>query len=399
MNENIEIIVVGGGPSGLIAARKAARKKTRVMVLEEDKSIGLPCHCAGLLSSKGLADIGVSPHEPFVQNKIKGARFFSPSRLSFTVERDETVAYVVDRSLFDQFLAQQAVKSGAQIKLSSKVQSIKLDKQRDAWTINIEKQGLLGAKMIVDAEGVSSRIVKSTGLKPLKLASILPALQFDLNNVNVDPDYVEIHTGSKIAPNFFAWVIPLGENSARAGLACKELNPRFQLEKFIKERFGEKNNMSQIGVRSGMIITSGPIEKTYSDNLLVVGDAAGQVKPTTGGGVILGGICASIAGDVAAEAVDKNNFKEIFLRKYEVLWKERLNKEFQMTSLARKVLNLLSDKAIDKLFKIIIEENLQDELSVDGNMDFQRNALLKLLKRKEVLKILPTVWRALTPFK
>jgi digeranylgeranylglycerophospholipid reductase len=148
-----------------------------------------------------------------------------------------------------------------------------------------------------------------------------------------------------------------------------------------------------------MIITCGPIEKTYSDNLLVVGDAAGHVKPTTGGGVILGGICASISGHVAAEAVDKNNFKETFLKKYEVLWKKRLGKEFQMTRLARKILNRLSDKAIDKLFKIIIEENLQHELSIGGDMDFQRNVILKLLKRKETLKILPMVWRALFSFR
>lgn len=394
--EKAEILVVGAGPAGLIAAREAARRGMEVTVLEEDAEIGLPCHCAGLLSLKGLETIGAPPPDSFIQNKVRGARFFSPSGLSFTVERSETVAYIVDRNLFDKKLAHQATKAGAQIKLNEKVHSIK---RVDTGIISARERESLEAKILIDAEGTSSRILRNIGLKTLNFNYTLPGLQFDLNGTNLDPDYVEIYVGRRIAPNFFAWVIPLGEKMARVGLACKGAKPKERLDRFIKDRFGSDNNeLERVATRSGLIVTCGPIEKTFDDNLLVVGDAAGQVKPTTGGGVILSGMCASIAGEVAAEAVIKDNFTSAFLRRYESSWKKRFGKEFRMTRLARRIMDHLSDKTIDKLFKIIIEENLQEEMSAEGDMDFQRGIFMKLIKRKEILGILRPFWRALSPF-
>jgi flavin-dependent dehydrogenase len=213
--------------------------------------------------------------------------------------------------------------------------------------------------------------------------------------VNVDPDYVEIHTGKRVAPNFFAWVIPLGGERARVGLACKGRNLKKQLNNFIAERFGGGSRAELVATRSGSIVTCGPIEKTYDDSLLVVGDAAGQVKPTTGGGVILGGICASIAGEVAARAVREDGLTSAFLRRYEVLWRRRLGREFTVAGLARRVISRLSDRQIDKLFRIVIKERLQGELSIEGDIDFQGRMILKLLKRRDILTVLPFLWRAL----
>jgi len=394
--EETEILVVGAGPAGLIAAREAAQRGADVTVMEEDVEIGLPCHCAGLLSLRGLTKIGAPPYGPFVQNKVRGARFFSPSGLSFTVERDKPVACVVDRDLFDKFLARKATEAGASIRLNSKVHGLK--RVKTGLIIHGEQESV-GAKILIDAEGISSRILKAAGLKPLNPNCILQGLQFDLNGVDIDPDYVEVHTGRKVAPNFFAWVIPLGKNSVRIGLACKGANPKERLENFVKERFRNEKNLERVVTRSGLIVTCGPIEKTFDDNLLVVGDAAGQVKPTTGGGVILGGICASIAGEVAAEAVENENFAGAFLRKYESLWREKLGKEFRLTLLARKVMNRLSDRMIDRLFKVVIEEDLQGLLSAEGDMDFQSGVLSNLFRRREILKVLPSFLRGFSIFK
>jgi len=393
--EETDILVVGGGPAGLIAAREASRRGAVVTVLEEDAEIGLPCHCAGLVSIKGLESIGVPSEGPFVQNTVRGARFFSPSGLSFTVERDKAVASVVDRRLFDKFLAQQAEEAGARMELGFKVQGV----ERLKTGISVRgEEASSRAKIVIDAEGVSSKILKAVGLKPLDRTCLLTGLQLDLQGVDVDPEYVEVHTGQGIAPRFFAWVIPLGEHWARVGLACKGANPRELLERFIKDRLGDQRLLEQAATRSGQIVTCGPIEKTFDGSFLVVGDAAGQVKPTTGGGVVLGGACASFAGEVAAEAVNSGELSGTFLQRYESLWKERFGKEFRTMLLARRIMNRLSDRTIDRLFKAVIDGNLQGLLSAEGDMDFQRRVLLKLLKNKDFLKILPSFLRALPPF-
>jgi len=392
-NIDTDVVVVGAGPAGLIAAREAAKRGVKVTVLEEHKEIGVPCHCAGLLSIKGLKNIAIPLNANFVQNRLKGARFYSPSGLSFTVERKEHVACVVDRTKFDKFLAREATYAGAEIKLQSRVQQV--NRHGEGVTVSGPWESI-NAKVVIDAEGVNSRLVKRMGLTPLKPECLLPALQFELADVDVDPAYAEIHVGRKVAPNFFAWVIPLNGNSARVGLACKGTNPHKKLESFVRSRF---DKYSRLSVSSGRIVACGPIPTTFNDNFIVVGDAAGQAKPTTGGGVILGGICASIAGSIAAEAVKSGIYTSNFLRKYEVLWKRRLGREFNIMCLARNIVNRLSDKTLDKIFKIVIDKNLQTELSMKGDMDFQSNLLSALRKKKDLLRILLTAVPDLLPFR
>ena len=382
--EKTQVLIIGAGPSGLLAAREAARREVDVLVMEEHAEIGLPCHCAGLLSLNGLGKLDVPVDGPYVQNKVRGAVFFSPSGLSFKVERQRPVACAVDRVIFDRFLADQAVKLGAEIRLRHVIRDIRLEK--DEALIELGNGGFK-ADVVIDAEGVSSRIVKAAGLEALDPSRLPSGMQFDLAGVNVDPDYVEIHVGRKIAPGFFAWVIPLGEDSVRVGLGCREANPRDLLNRFIERRFeGEKYEI--LTARSGRIVTSGPIKKTFSDHLLIVGDAAGQVKPTTGGGVILGGICGSIAGKVAAEAVKRGEPEEGFLRLYEESWRKELGKEFRYMLWARRIFDALSDRAIDKLFELIIKEDLHRIVSAEGDMDFQSNILSKLLRRRKIFKLL-----------
>lgn len=317
--EETDILVIGAGPAGLIAAREAATRRANVVVLEEHEEIGKPCHCAGLLSLKGLERLGVPADGGYVQNKVRGARFFSPSGLTFTVEKDEPVACVVDRSIFDRFMAQKTAEAGARISLNEQANSIERGEKE---TVIQSENKKFHAKMVIDSEGASSRIIKDAGLKPINRDSLVSGIQCDLENVGVDPEYVEVHFGNKTAPKFFAWVIPLSENKARVGLGCKGENPKEHLDEFVRRRFGIEKNLGRGDIRSGLIITGGPIDRTFSDRFLVVGDAAGQVKPTTGGGVILGGICASIAGRIAAEAVACGNFSSSFLSQYEDLWKD-----------------------------------------------------------------------------
>jgi len=379
-----QVLIIGAGPSGLIAAREASQNGADVLVLEEHVEIGRPCHCAGLLSLSGMEKLGVPANEAFVQNKVRGAFFFSPSGLSFKIERRRPVACAVDRVLFDKFLAHHAVKSGAEIKLGLAARNVHI--KRDGILVKTE-ENTFKADVIVDAEGASSRIVKAAGLEPLDPSRLLPGLQLDLIGVNVDPDYVEIHVGRRIAPSFFAWVIPLSEESVRVGLGCKGANPKDLLDSFIERRFKDEK-YEVLTARSGMIIVSGPIKRTFTNRLLVVGDAAGQVKPTTGGGVILSGICAAIAGGTVAKAVKHGRFDGEFLSQYEESWRKELDKEFRYMLWARRIFNALSDRMIDKIFELIIKEDLQQFLSEEGDMDFQSNVLSEILRRRKIKLLL-----------
>jgi len=387
--EETDVVVIGAGPAGLIAAREAASRQAGVVVLEEHEEIGKPCHCAGLLSLKGLERLDMPTDGAYIKNKVRGARFYSPSGLTFTVEKDEPVACVIDRSVFDKYLAQKAAEAGARIILSEQVKA--LEHGKEGVVVQSENRGI-HVKVAIDAEGASSRILKAAGLKPIDRETTVTGVQCDLRNVSMNQDYVELHFGSKTSPGFFAWVIPLSSDVARVGLGCKGGNPKEHLDEFAKKRFGVEN--LDVGIRSGLIVTGGPIDRAFGDRFLVVGDAAGQVKPTTGGGVIIGGICASIAGQTAAEAVERSDCSSSFLSQYEYSWRGELSKDFRSMLLARKVADHLSDKTVDKLFRAVVEEDLQGLFSVEGDMDFQSSVILKLLRKREILGILPSFLRA-----
>ena len=379
-----QVIVVGAGPSGLLSAREASKRGAEVLVLEEHPEVGIPCHCAGLLSLNGLERLKIPTDYSYVQNMVRGAIFYSPSGLSLKVERDRPVACVVDRSLFDKFLASQAERAGAEIRLNSKVYDISMD---DLGVHVSSKPDRFMAEILIDAEGISSRLVRAAGLEPLNSACLLPALQFDLGGVSVNPEYVEVHLGRQVAPGFFAWLIPLSRDSVRVGLGCKGANPRLLLNRFIQRRFKDEE-YEVLAVRSGTIVTSGPIKRTFADRLLIVGDAAGQVKPTTGGGVILGGICGMTAGNVAAEAVRLGRFNSDFLASYERNWRGMLGREFRYMLWARRMLNALSDRMIDKLFEFIKKEDLCRVISDLGDMDFQSGVISELIRHGRIFKML-----------
>ena len=368
------VVVVGGGPSGLLAAWSASKRGVDVLVLEEHSRVGVPVHCAGLLSASGLRRIGVQPSPRFVQNRVRGAHFYSPSGLTFTVEKPETVAYVVDRAEFDSSLADKAVNSGVHIQFKAMARRIR----RSGGRLTVSwAGGSLEAPLVVDAEGVRSRLVMQMGLKTIDWRRVLPAAQVELSGVDVDGEYVEVHLGRRVAPKFFAWVIPLDGSTARVGLACGGVSPVRMLKRFVRRRFG-RGIPAKCG--AGCVLTCGPIPRTYADNFLVVGDAAGQVKPTTGGGVITGGICALTAGEVAADAA-MNGIYSSRLRRYEEAWRDKLGGEFRWMMRARRLLDGISDRLVDEVFKRVISLGLDEELSTIGDMDLQAASITQLTRR------------------
>jgi digeranylgeranylglycerophospholipid reductase len=391
VNKKTDIVVVGGGPCGSLSAFTAARLGAEVSVFEEHKEIGVPKHCTGHLSIAGLKRLGLRLPHGIVENEFKGAIFHAPSGKKFVIRRSSPVTCVVNRELFDKYISNLAVKSGVQYFLESKVKSFLFDSSFVAGVAfrkgRVEKS--LASSVVIDAEGCSSTLLKRTGLQTLNSAMVVNAVQAEVDHVDeVDLDMVEIYLGRKYAPGFFAWIIPKRDTSAKIGLAAKTGNPLEYLHQFLKKhpvasKKLRRSNVTNLSVHP--IPLGGPVPKTYSNGLLAVGDVASQVKPTTGGGVIVGLSCSKIAGEVAYEAVKKNDFSEATLSQYQSRWKELIGFDLAVMRQTRKLLNRLNDRKIDKIVDLCGKLGVDSVLEEVGDLDFQGRALIRVIKHPTAL--------------
>lgn len=385
--DKTDVVVVGAGPAGLLAAREVASRGLGVKVLEEHNVVGVPNHCAGLLSVEGLARLGVEPSPDFVQNEITGGWIYSPGGEVLEVPGTRTRAYVVDRTLFDRYLAASAEEEGADVETGRRVEELI---RGDAGVEGVRGQAWsIKAQVVIDAEGAGASLARGIGFAPPG-SGVLRGINMEVSNVDVGSHMVEVWFGSDFAPGLFAWVIPLGERTARCGLACRGGAALSGLRRFLANRFREPECSSP---RSGVVLTGGPIGKTYGDGVLLVGDVAGQTKATTGGGVILGGLCAIEAGITAADAVDACDCSAGFLQRYQRAWREALGGDFSSMLSVRRLLNKMSDRSLDRIFEAVRRGGLEDTIRglVDvGDMDTQSGVIRASLVNPRLLRLLLT---------
>jgi geranylgeranyl reductase family protein len=331
----MEAIVIGGGPSGCIVSETIAKKGYEVLVVEEHKEIGKPVQCTGLVSEK----IGRIPNEIIV-NKIKRAKFFFFDK-SFEIKTKEKV-FVIDREKYDKFRAKKAEEAGANFNLGTRFLDFKKGKV-------LTSKGNYQTKILIGADGPNSTVAKVSGLKLPN--SLFYAIQVNAFS-NFEKDCVELWFGPKISKDFFAWVVPENEKIARVGLISKE-NPKFLLESFLKKRFGKVKTEKILAD----VIRIGLIEKSVAENVLLVGDAACQLKPFSAGGLVYGKICSEIAGNACIKALEENNFSEkFFFENYEKEWKKKLAWPIRKGFLLKKFFSQLSQKRI--LFELFFNLKL-----------------------------------------
>ena len=221
-----DVIVVGGGPVGSYTALNLAKLGAKVTVFEEHPSIGLPSHCAGHISIRSLKANGLYPlPKGIVENTFDTANFYSPSGFKFPLHLSCPVTAVLNRSLLDQYLAKQAQAAGANFHLNSRVQSLIIE-DNFVKGVKLDDNQNVNSKITVDAEGISSRLLKQAGLKPLNPKKLVYAVQADVSNVkNVESNAVEVYFGRSYAPGFYGWLIPKLDGSAKVGLATNKGNP------------------------------------------------------------------------------------------------------------------------------------------------------------------------------
>jgi digeranylgeranylglycerophospholipid reductase len=395
MENHSEAIVVGGGPSGSFTALNLAKLGVKVKVFEEHAQIGFPTHCPGHVAINGLKNLGLYPlPAKIVENTFYGVIFHPPNGSDFSVRFSSPITCVVNRSLFDNYIAEMAKNKGVFYHLNSRVDSLIFENGL-VKGVSVNRNGKIEkffTKVVVDAEGISSKILRQANLSPLNWRMLVNGVHAEIENVkNVEQDTVEVFLGNDYAPGFYAWLIPQGKGKAKVGLAAKDGNPKELLQRLMLKHPIASKKLRQakiLHIAFHPISLGGPIPKTYSNGFLAVGDVASQVKPTTGGGLIFGLSCASVAAKVIHEALCRNDFSSEFLMAYHKQCEEILGFDLKFMLNIRKMLNVMSDEKIHEVLTLCKKLNLNKTLRNVKDIDFQGKSLMHLLRSPRFLPIL-----------
>lgn len=363
----LELAVIGGGPAGLIAAREAARKGVEVAVFEEHHEIGEPERCAGLLSLSGLKKIKISPYGKHLQNLVRGAVIKGITGKIYSIKLRRPVAAVVSRRIFDKELAGQAEKAGAEIICGTRVK--KVQRSGDSFTLTAVK-GCFSSRWVIDAEGAGASILQGfLGLRT-EPSRWVPIVQLIVEGHDLDRNLVYMYF-KRYLPHFFSYLVPIDDDLGKLGVASRAPNLKKLLERFLREEFPDVRILSR---SHHLVYTGFPIDSVllYPTRFIPVGDAAGHVKATTGGGVIMGGyISANLASAVAEEI--RGGCSERFLRE-----SSKVIAELRKIALLRKLFASMDSPALDLFFSLLFSSPGRAFLSRFADMDFQVSSLLKL---------------------
>ncbi len=367
-----DLIVVGGGPVGSRVAAQAS-KRMRVLVLEEHEEVGIPVQCAGLVSPRVVEKAGA---ESTVLNRIRGGIVHFPGGSEIELRGGETKAVVMDRKAFDVVCHERALRAGAEF--SMRTRFVSYCEAGEGLTVDSKKGGTAASSrcsLLVGADGYKSNVAKVAGIGPPK--DVVRGIQADIDHQLPDQDCVHVYLGRKVAPGFFGWVIPCGEFT-RVGLCVSkgEGAPSRYL-RYLMESAG-LGSFDRIRVVSG-VIPIGPPARTYRRRVLVVGDAAGQAKPLSGGGLFTGMVSADCAAQTAADAFERGDFTSAFLSSYQVGWRAAIGKELDRGYRIRKVFTRLSDKKIDEAGRLMNRGDVVDILS-EGDIDFPSRLFPSILR-------------------
>lgn len=386
MDQNIEkfdAIIIGASISGNYLAYLLSNFNLKIAVIEEHQEIGLPFQCAGIISKK-LTQLIDLP-EDIKLNQVKVAKIFSPSGIFIKLSGEEQ-PYIIDRVALDK-LFYQRIKSNNKIKyyLEEKFISFKYITEKHKKSVLIEtNKRKLKSKMLVGCDGPLSSVSKLMGIrnKVIYATQIRIKANFDQNEAVMwfDPRWKEL----------FGWVVPEGNNIYRIGLgSSKNVAKNFQI--FLKKigvDFNEKLD------QQGGIIPYGIMNKSAFDNILLLGDAAGQVKATTGGGIVMLLTAAKYAAICIKNCFKNNKFSKKYIEKlYGKPCKATIGKQLKVHFLIRTFFEMFTNENYDILFQIIKTNKIEEIVSLYGDMDFPRDLVIKLLKNSMFIKFIIRIWR------
>ncbi len=346
-----------------------------MVVVEEDHEIGTPEHCGGMVSIRGLKKLGIIPDSNVFQNFVTKTVITSPSsQIELNSECQNVI--VIDRRALDKQIAKQAQRAGAVIttRCTFKSFSSGTSKKLVART----SDGEISCHYFVDGRGIAS-------LANNARENFLPSAQFEIYAPWISDGMVQVTFDSDRYPGFFAWIIPTGQGMGKVGVAGRGINVLTTLKQFIESRGARHSDIRKI---YAPIWVGGPIDSFIVGNTIAVGDAAGQTKPTTAGGIYSCGMGGILAGRAIAGAINLNN--DSALQSYEREWRSLFQNEFRKMILARKVLERLDNKALDGLINSLSEHKIR-KIIESTDFDYHSNVLSLILGSGAGLKLTRTL--------
>jgi digeranylgeranylglycerophospholipid reductase len=377
--------VVGGGPVGAMAARSAAQQGAQVLLVEKGATPTYPDRCTGIVSPRCIKEADLD--EGVVLRKIRGGIIHAPNGRSVCIKAADTRAVVIDRRLFNLRLLEMAQEAGVEFAPQSLV--VGLEDEAAIITKNDDTYRA-EAKVVIGADGPKSQVAAWAKLPPP--GQLLVGLQAMTRYEPEAPDLIEVFVDQELAPGFFAWVVPAEEGVARVGLATHQMKRAIS---FLK-RLLEKLKLKPLKINAGLI-PIGPRSQTVAERVMVVGDAAAQAKPTSGGGLYTGIVAAKIAGQMAAEHTLAPQDSSGLIT-YEKSWRERLDRELSLGMALRRLFRNLHNREINFIFDVLDNQALVDVVRACGDIDYPSHIIKALLQRpKDWWRVFKGLNAKLTP--
>jgi len=371
MKDRYDVIVVGAGPGGSIAAKNAAEKGLDVLLIEKRQQIGDPVRCAEGVGKLTLA-AHIKPDRRWISADVKGSRIYSPDgtmvEMNEVMSGDE-VGYVLEHKLFDRALAQEAAKAGAEVQVKTRATGLIME---DGFVkgVHIMQHGEMfdvRSSIVIGADGVESKVGRWAGIDTtLKPNDIETCAQFLVIDETIDSDYCKFYLGSETAPAGYIWVFPKGNHMANVGIGILGSQSGDKTRAItLLQAFIAKNmpNSKVIEMVVGGVPVAGPIKQSTTNGLMLVGDAAWQSDPLTGGGIINAMDAGKIAAEVAYEAIQKGDVSEKGLANYEKRWRKTIGKEIGMSLRVKNKFIKLSNDDLNSLAHSLDGVNI-DEMNV-----------------------------------
>lgn len=364
MKDEYDIIVVGAGPAGSITAKTAAEKGCSVLLIEKRQEIGDPVRC-GEGCSKDTIEPFIDIDPRWISAEVEGARIFAPDGTPISMGQDiNKPGIILERKIFDRALAQSATNAGVDICVKTSAIGLLMNNndrnnnnKNNSFITGIKARSFgeeidIRSKIVVGADGIESKVGRWAGIATsLKLKDVETCAQFLMTNVDIDPNFCDFFVGNTISPGGYAWIFPKGENTANIGVGIvgsrtNEIKPIDCLKKLVNQKFPNGKIMELI---IGAVPLSGSIKRTVANGLLLVGDAARQSDPITGGGIHNSLHCARIAGNVIAEAISKGDYSIKMLNKYEKEWRSTIGKIIDKNYRVKELFIKMTDEQLNSL--------------------------------------------------